>query len=77
MSELMIEANDLSKKFGDVHALDLTEDPGSFIEMQRRLATTNISDPDPPRAWQWFFGSHPTLAERVAIAEDWAELRNP
>ena len=61
----------------DVHALDLTEDPDTFIEMQRGLATTNLSDPDPPAAWQWFFGSHPTLAERVAIAEDWAELRNP
>jgi STE24 endopeptidase len=61
----------------DVHALDLTEDPETFIGMQRGLATTNLSDPDPPGAWQWFFGSHPTLAQRVALAEDWAELRNP
>jgi STE24 endopeptidase len=61
----------------DVHALDLTEDPDTFIEMQRGLATTNIADPDPPGAWQWFFGSHPTLAERVALAEDWAELQGP
>lgn len=61
----------------DAHALDLTEDPDTFVEMQRRLATANLSDPDPPGAWQWFFGSHPTLAERVALAADWAELRNP
>jgi STE24 endopeptidase len=61
----------------DVHALDLTDDPGTFIEMQRRLARTNLSDPDPPAAWQWFFGSHPTLAQRVALAEDWAELQSP
>jgi STE24 endopeptidase len=61
----------------DVHALDLTDDPGTFIEMQRGLARTNISDPDPPVAWQWFFGSHPTLAQRVALAEDWAELQAP
>ena len=61
----------------DVHALDLTEDPDTFIEMQRGLATTNLADPDPPAAWQWFFGSHPTLAERVALAEDWAELQGP
>ena len=46
----------------DVHALDLTDDPDTFIEMQRGLATTNLADPDPPGAWQWFFGSHPTLA---------------
>jgi len=61
----------------DVHALDLTDDPDTFIEMQRGLATTNLADPDPPGAWQWFFGSHPTLAERVALAEDWAELQAP
>ena len=30
--------------------------------MQRGLAVTNLSDPDPPAAWQWFFGSHPTAA---------------
>jgi STE24 endopeptidase len=58
----------------DVHALDLTGDPETFIDMQRHLARTNLSDPDPPAAWQWFFGSHPTIAQRVALAEDWAEL---
>jgi STE24 endopeptidase len=61
----------------DVHALDLTDDPDTFIGMQRGLARTNLSDPDPPAAWQWFFGSHPTLAQRVALAEDWAELQTP
>jgi STE24 endopeptidase len=55
----------------DMHALDLTGDPDAFVSMQRRLATTNLSDPDPPTAWQWFFGSHPTAAQRVAAAEDW------
>jgi STE24 endopeptidase len=58
----------------DVRALDLTEDPEAFIAMQRRLAGTNLSDPTPPPAWQWWFGSHPTGAERVALAEDWARL---
>ena len=58
----------------DVRALDLTEDPGAFIAMQRRLAGTNLSDPTPPAAWQWWFGSHPTAAQRVAMAEDWARL---
>jgi STE24 endopeptidase len=61
----------------DVHALDLTHDPDAFVEMQRGLARTNLSDPDPPAAWQWYFGSHPTLAQRVALAEDWSELRAP
>jgi STE24 endopeptidase len=58
----------------DVHALDLTRDPDSFIAMQRGLAASNLSDPSPPAAWRWFFGSHPTVAERIALAEDWARL---
>ncbi len=61
----------------DVHALDLTGDPGAFVEMQRGLARTNLSDPDPPAGWQWFFGSHPALAQRVALAQTWAELQAP
>jgi STE24 endopeptidase len=60
----------------DVHALDLTRNSAVFIDMQRALAVTNLSEPDPPAAWQWFFGSHPTTAERVALARDWARLRN-
>lgn len=56
----------------DVHALDLTHDARAFIAMQQRLAASNLAEPDPPAAWQWFFGSHPTPAERVALAEDWA-----
>ena len=58
----------------DVRALELTGDPAAFSAMQRRLAATNLSDPTPPAAWQWFFGSHPTAAERIARAEDWARL---
>jgi STE24 endopeptidase len=61
----------------DLHALDATRDPGSFVAMQRRLATTNLSDPDPPAAWHWFFGSHPTAAQRVAFAHDWERSERP
>jgi STE24 endopeptidase len=58
----------------DVHALDLTKDPTAFVDMQRTLAVTNLAEPDPPAAWQWFFGTHPTTAQRVALARDWAQL---
>ena len=58
----------------DVHALNLTDDPEAFVDMQRGLALTNLSDPDPPAAWQWFFGSHPTTAERIRLAQDWERL---
>jgi STE24 endopeptidase len=58
----------------DLSALDLTRNPDTFIAMQRRLAATNLADPDPPAAWHWFFGSHPTAAQRIAFAHDWEEL---
>jgi STE24 endopeptidase len=58
----------------DVHALDLTRDPQTFAEMQRRLSVTNLSDPDPP---PWVFGlfaTHPTGPQRIGLARDWARL---
>jgi STE24 endopeptidase len=61
----------------DVHALDLTADPAAFAEMQRGLAVTNLADPSPPRPWHWFFGSHPTIAQRIALARDWERLERP
>jgi STE24 endopeptidase len=61
----------------DVHALDLTRDPKAFTAMQRGLAEANLSDPDPPAALQWFFGSHPTTAQRVGLARDWDRLERP
>jgi len=58
----------------DLHALDLTEDPGSFIAVQRGLGVANLNDPDPPAVWQWLFGSHPTVPQRIAFAEDWTKV---
>jgi STE24 endopeptidase len=61
----------------DVHALDLTDDPTALVDLQRQLAAANLADPDPPAALQWFFGSHPTTAERIALANDWERLDRP
>ena len=58
----------------DVHALDLTRDPDTFIDMQRRLAVTNLSDLDPAPLVYVLFASHPTAPERIALARDWEKL---
>jgi STE24 endopeptidase len=58
----------------DLHALDLTQDRASFVAVQRELGVANLSDPDPPALWQWFFGSHPTVPQRIAFAADWAKV---
>lgn len=58
----------------DVHALDLTREPTTFIRMQHSLAVNAYSDPDPP-AWVFaLFSSHPTHPQRIALARTWAQL---
>jgi STE24 endopeptidase len=53
----------------DGYALSLSEDPGAFIDFERRIALQNLADPDPPRLLQLAFGTHPTIVERIGIAE--------
>jgi STE24 endopeptidase len=56
----------------DAHALELTGDAATFEDMQRRLGTVNLSDPDPP-AWEyWMSASHPSTVERMAAARAYA-----
>ena len=42
--------------------------PTAFVAMQRQLALSALSD-QPPAWSQFWFGSHPTTLERIAIAE--------
>jgi STE24 endopeptidase len=52
----------------DAFALELTQDPQAFIELQRELTLTNVSDPDPPAGFRLLFGTHPTTVERIGAA---------
>lgn len=52
----------------DVDALEATNAPQPFVALQRRLAVKSLADPTPPAWSQWWFGSHPTVLERIAIA---------
>jgi STE24 endopeptidase len=49
----------------DAFALELTDDPASFIELERSLAIRNLGDPDPPALLHALFGTHPTTVERI------------
>jgi STE24 endopeptidase len=53
----------------DVDSLRTTQDPAAFIALQRDLATTSLADPTPYRLSQFWFGSHPTALQRIALAE--------
>lgn len=58
----------------DVHALELTRDPATFVAMQKRLAVTNISDLSPDFLEYVLYVSHPTAPQRIAMARSWARL---
>jgi STE24 endopeptidase len=61
----------------DWSALKATHDAASarklFIDFQR----TSLQEPDPP-AWDYLWlENHPTIAQRIAMAEAWAERARP
>jgi Zn-dependent protease with chaperone function len=73
-----VAGNVLSRKVearADVYALDLTRDTEAFIALERRLALSNVSDPDPPELLHDIFGTHPTTLERIGIGKAWARRR--
>ena len=58
-----------------MHSLELTRDPQTFVESQRRLALSNLSDLDPHPLAYALFASHPTTTERLAMVREWERLR--
>jgi STE24 endopeptidase len=69
-----IAVNALSRRVenrADKFALDLTEDPDAFIELERRLAIKALADPEPPKLLQKLFGTHPSTVERIGYGLAW------
>ena len=65
-------SNQLSRdveRRADAFSLELTGDPGTFIDFQQRIAVKNVSDPDPPKLAHFLLGTHPTTLERIGQAE--------
>jgi len=58
----------------DMHALDLTHDVPTYLESEKKLATTNISDLDPNWLVYALFYTHPSDPERLALAREWQRL---
>ena len=57
----------------DAFALDLTRDPASFVQFERRIALRNITDTDPPGLLHALFDTHPTIRERIGFGEAWEQ----
>jgi STE24 endopeptidase len=56
-------------------ALETTRDPAAARALFRRFSTTALSDPSPP-TWSYvLMETHPTIAQRIAMAEAWEARR--
>ncbi len=68
---LNVPGNQLSREIeasADEFALELTNDPEALVDVQVKLARTNLSDPDPPAVYSALFGTHPSTVERIGAA---------
>jgi STE24 endopeptidase len=77
---ISVAGNQLSREVearADTFALELTDDPAGTIELNRRLAERNLSDPEPPALTHFLFGTHPTTMERIGEALAWEQGRRP
>jgi STE24 endopeptidase len=75
-----IAGNELSRSVearADTFSLQLTDDPRGMIELQQRLADRNLSDPDPPGAFTFLFGTHPPAIDRIGAALAWEQGERP
>jgi STE24 endopeptidase len=56
----------------DWKALQTTRDPAAARGLFREFAVTSLGDPSPPTWAYLLLETHPTLAQRVAMADAWA-----
>jgi STE24 endopeptidase len=69
-------ANHISRRMeaeADWKALDVTRDPTALEGLMRGFAATSLADPEPPGWVELMLGTHPSLADRVAMARAFAE----
>lgn len=53
----------------DLTGLEATHDPEAFRQVQRQLAVHSLADPTPPWFGYVWFASHPTVLQRLGIAD--------
>lgn len=61
----------------DLAALQLTQDPATYLALQYELGRTNSSDPLPPRWAQLLWSTHPPPSARLEMGRWWSERSEP
>jgi STE24 endopeptidase len=70
--------NEISRRYeaeADWVALEATRDVDGAQGLFEGFGEESLHEPDPPGWWQLFFGTHPTLMERIEMAEAWERER--
>ena len=57
----------------DWAAIEATHEPATQRALMQRLAEKSLADPDPPALVYGLFENHPTIMQRIAIAQAWEE----
>ena len=61
----------------DAFSLSLTDAPDALSSFERRITRQNLADPDPPRWLTRLIGTHPSIVERIGIANAYAAGARP
>lgn len=67
LSNALSRANE---RQADTYAMQNSSNPPAFIEALKKLTESNLSDPQPHPVVEILFHSHPSVAKRVAFAEN-------
>lgn len=62
------------ERHADAFALACTGEAEAFASALRRLSAQRLVEDRPSRLTTWFFHGHPSVAERLAVAEQYARL---
>ena len=61
----------------DWAALQADKDPASQTKLFQQFADTSLQQPNPPTWSYLFLDTHPTLMQRIAMAEAWKKRQAP
>ncbi|MGH8547810.1 MAG: M48 family metalloprotease [Methylococcales bacterium] len=78
MFEILVPGNLISRQLeaeADWTALELSGDPDTFIQTKIRIAKANLSDVLPPSGVEFALYTHPSIARRILMAENFRNDR--
>jgi STE24 endopeptidase len=61
----------------DWSALRAAKNPAAQKKLMQQFAETSLQQPDPPTWSYLFFDTHPTLMQRIAMAQAWQQREQP